>query len=89
VRNNFSDVGMALVFGALGYVMAKLGYPTAPLVLALILTPMLENALRQSLSMAAGSPLIFLTRPIAVTLIGAGLALTAWSLVARPRRRTT
>jgi putative tricarboxylic transport membrane protein len=89
VRNNFVDVGMALAFGAVGYLMVKLGYPTAPLVLALILTPMLESALRQSLSMAAGSPMILLTRPIAVTLIGAGLALTAWSLFARPGRRTT
>jgi len=89
VRNSFGDVGMALAFGAVGYLMVKLGYPTAPLVLALILTPMLENALRQSLSMAAGSPLIFVTRPIAVVFIGAGLALTAWSLLGRPRRRTT
>jgi hypothetical protein len=37
--------------------------------------------------MAAGSPLVFVTRPIAVVLIGAGLALTAWSLRARPGRR--
>jgi putative tricarboxylic transport membrane protein len=87
VRNNPIDVGIALAFGALGYLMTKLGYPAAPLVLALILTPMLESALRQSLSMAAGSPLVFVTRPIAVVLIGAGLALTAWSLRARPRRR--
>jgi putative tricarboxylic transport membrane protein len=86
VRNNFSDVGMALAFGVVGYGMVKLGYPTAPLVLALILTPMLESALRQSLSMAAGSPAIFVTRPIAVMLIVAGLALTAWTLYARPRR---
>jgi putative tricarboxylic transport membrane protein len=87
VRNNPIDVGIALAFGAVGYLMAKLGYPAAPLVLALILTPMLESALRQSLSMAAGSPLVFVTRPIAVVLIGAGLALTAWSLRARSRRR--
>ncbi|HEU5321997.1 MAG TPA: tripartite tricarboxylate transporter permease, partial [Methylomirabilota bacterium] len=88
VRNSFTDVGMALAFGALGYFMVKLGYPTAPLVLALILTPMLENALRQSLAMAHGSPLVFVTRPIALALIGAGLALTGWSLLARPRRPT-
>jgi putative tricarboxylic transport membrane protein len=87
VRNSFFDVGMALGFGVLGYAMTKLGYPTSPLVLALILTPMLENALRQSLSMAAGSPLILVTRPLAVTLIVAGLGLTAWSLVARLRGR--
>ncbi|HYE91617.1 MAG TPA: tripartite tricarboxylate transporter permease [Terriglobales bacterium] len=86
VRNSFADVGMALVFGVVGYVMVKLGYPTAPLVLALILTPMLESGLRQSLSMAGGSPLILVTRPVAATLIAAGLALTAWTLYSRRRR---
>jgi putative tricarboxylic transport membrane protein len=86
VRNSYADVGMALAFGVVGYLMVKLGYPTAPLVLALILTPMLENGLRQSLSMAHGDPRVFLGRPIAMTLIAAGVALTAWSLVARTRR---
>jgi putative tricarboxylic transport membrane protein len=65
--------------------MVKLGYPTAPLVLALILTPMLESALRQSLGMAHGSPLIFLSRPIALAFIGAGLVLTTWTLLSRRR----
>jgi putative tricarboxylic transport membrane protein len=86
VRNSFADVGMALVFGVLGYLMVKHGYPTAPLVLALILTPMLESALRQSLSMAHGSAAVFLGRPVALILIGAGVALTAWTLVSRHRR---
>ncbi|HEU5322965.1 MAG TPA: hypothetical protein VFX28_19325, partial [Methylomirabilota bacterium] len=86
VRNNFADVGMAIGFGVLGYLMVKLGYPTAPLVLALILTPMLESALRQSLGMAHGSALIFLSRPAALALIGAGVALTLWTLIARRRR---
>jgi len=85
VRNSFVDVGMALAFGVIGYVMVKLGYPTAPLVLALILTPMLESALRQSLSMAHGSALVFVQRPLALVLIAVGLALTAWSLLARRR----
>ena len=86
VRNSFADVGMALGFGLLGYAMAKLGYPTAPLVLALILTPMLESGLRQSLSMAHGSPAIFLTRPIALILMAAGVILTTLTLVSRSRR---
>ena len=86
VRNSFADVGMALAFGVVGYVMVKLGYPTAPLVLALILTPMLESGLRQSLSMAHGSPLIFLSRPVALLLIAAGLALTAFTLLTRRRQ---
>ena len=87
VRNSFADVGMAIAFGVVGYLMVKLGYPTAPLVLALILTPMLESGLRQSLSMAHGSPLILVTRPVAVTLIAAGVALTAWTLYSRHRRQ--
>lgn len=86
VRNSLADVGTALAFGAVGWLMAKRGYPTPPLVLGLILTPMLENALRQSLGMAAGSPRVFLTRPLALTLIGAGLALIVASLLARRRR---
>jgi putative tricarboxylic transport membrane protein len=83
VRNSLFDVGVAVFFGVVGYVMAKLKYPTAPLVLSLILTPLLENSIRQALSMSAGSPWIFVSRPIAVALIAAGLALTAWSLVSR------
>ena len=85
VRNSLFDVGVAVFFGVVGYVMAKLKYPTAPLVLSLILTPLLENSIRQSLSMSARSPWIFVSRPIAVTLIAAGLALTAWSLVSRKK----
>jgi len=83
VRNSLFDVGAAVVFGLVGYVMSKLEYPTAPLVLALILTPLLENSVRQSLSMAAGSPGILVTRPISATFIAIGLALTAWSLLSR------
>jgi putative tricarboxylic transport membrane protein len=86
VRNSLTDVGMALAFGVVGYLMIKTGYPTAPLVLALILTPMLESSVRQSLDMAHGSAMIFVTRPIAVTLLAAGLALTAWTLISRRRR---
>ena len=59
------DVWYMLVFGVLGYVFKKLDYPLAPLVLALVLGDLAENALRQSLIMSQGSVLIFATRPIA------------------------
>jgi putative tricarboxylic transport membrane protein len=65
-----------LLFGVLGYIMRKLEYEMAPLVLALILGPMFENALRQSLIIFNGNPLVFFTRPIsAAFLIGALLLL--------------
>jgi putative tricarboxylic transport membrane protein len=53
------------VFGVVGYVFKKLDYPLAPLVLALVLGDLAENALRQSLIMSQGSLAIFATRPIA------------------------
>jgi putative tricarboxylic transport membrane protein len=83
VRNTFFDVGVAVAFGVVGYGMAKLAYPSAPLVLALILTPIGESALRQTLGMAGGSPVLLATRPLAALLIASGIALTVWSLLAR------
>ena len=44
-----------LFFGVVGYLMKKFNYEAAPLVLALVLGPMMENALRQSLIMSNGS----------------------------------
>ena len=77
IRSSFFDVGVAFAMGLIGYAMRKLDYPTAPVVLALILSPMLEDALRQSLTMSKGSLAIFLTRPISLTL----LILTVISIV--------
>jgi putative tricarboxylic transport membrane protein len=65
VHNSMLDVWYMLIFGVVGYVFKKLDYPLAPLVLALVLGDMAENALRQSLIMSQGSLIIFLDRPIA------------------------
>src|SRR2546426_504750 len=64
VHNSMIDVWYMLIFGVIGYVFKKLDYPLAPLVLALVLGDLAENALRQSLIMSQGSLLIFFTRPI-------------------------
>jgi len=65
VHNNMIDIWYMLIFGVIGYVFKKLDYPLAPLVLALVLGDLAENALRQSLIMSQGSLAIFVTRPIA------------------------
>ncbi len=83
VRNSMFDVGAAIFFGALGYGMRKLDYPAAPLVLCLILQPMLENSLQQSLGFSRGDFSVFLSRPVAATLLVAAVALTGMSLYAR------
>jgi len=55
-----------LIFGIMGYLMKKFDYEGAPLVLAFVLGPLMENNLRKSLIMSQGDFAIFFTRPLAV-----------------------
>ncbi|MEE2699141.1 MAG: tripartite tricarboxylate transporter permease [Pseudomonadota bacterium] len=63
------DVWLMLVFGVVGYLMRKLDYPMAPAVLAIVLGPLAEPALRQSLLISGGSFSIFITRPYSAVII--------------------
>ena len=63
------DIGAMLGFGILGYVFKKLDIPAAPLVLTLILGPLMERGLRQSLEMSRGDFSIFVSRPLSATLL--------------------
>ena len=69
VRNRLFDIMTCIIFGILGYLMKRYHWPAAPLILGLILGPMLEQSLRQSLELSGGSPFILLSRPISLTLI--------------------
>jgi putative tricarboxylic transport membrane protein len=62
---NMHDVWLMLIFGVGAYLLRKLDYPLAPAVLAIVLGPIAEPALRQSLLIANGDPMVFITRPIA------------------------
>ncbi len=73
IRFMMFDVWVALIFGVIGYVMRKLGFPIAPLVLASVLAQMLETSLQQSLLISQGSPAIFFTRPIALVFMLLGI----------------
>jgi putative tricarboxylic transport membrane protein len=64
------DIGVMLAFGMVGYAFKKLDIPTAPLVLTLILGPLMERGLRQSLEMSRGDFSILFTRPLSATLLG-------------------
>lgn len=67
VNNSVIDIYVMILFGIAGYVMQKFGFEPAPLVLAYVLSPMLETALRQSLNISGGSFGIFFSRPISLT----------------------
>ncbi|MFS8640541.1 MAG: tripartite tricarboxylate transporter permease [Symbiobacteriaceae bacterium] len=85
IRYLVQDVWLTLAFGVLGYLMRKLGYPLAPLVLAHVLTPLLEESLRQSLILSHGSPAIFVQRPLAAVFTVLAIAALAWGVWAARR----
>jgi len=91
INNNVMEVFIMIFFGVVGYVLRKLEYEEAPLILAFILGPLLEQSFRQSLVMSNGGFSIFFTRPIsAVALIVSGLlfASTAFSYYRRVKAQT-
>ncbi|MBT3766441.1 MAG: C4-dicarboxylate ABC transporter permease [Rhodospirillales bacterium] len=83
-RNNMVDVQMALGFGVFGYFLRKLRIPMAPLVIAFILAPMAEEAMKQALVLSDGSFNIFVTRPISAGFILVSFALLTVSIFKRP-----
>jgi putative tricarboxylic transport membrane protein len=80
VNGSVTDVWIMVATGLLGYLLRKFDFETAPIVLGLVLAPMLEMSLRQSLALSDGSYTVFVTRPIAATLLGIGLAVLLLSL---------
>jgi putative tricarboxylic transport membrane protein len=85
-NNNPYDVVIMGIFGVIGYAMKKLNYEAAPLVLALVLGPMMENALRRSLVLSEGSLRVFVSRPISAFFLIAGLLILFSPLFLKKKR---
>lgn len=68
---HFTDVGIAMVFGLLGYVLKTHRWPLTPILLGLVMGPIVESRMRQALGQANGDLTIFLTRPISAVMVGA------------------
>jgi putative tricarboxylic transport membrane protein len=75
-----------IIFGIIGYVMKKLDYEAAPLVLALVLGPIMENAVRRSLVISDGNPAVFFTRPISAFFLIIGLLILFSPLFLKQKR---
>jgi putative tricarboxylic transport membrane protein len=89
ISNNTFSVWVVLVFGLIGYAMKRLDFPTAPLVLGLVLGPLFEKALVQTSAIGDGNLMIVFTRPICVVvLVLAVLLLAGPAVVTRLRRRS-
>jgi putative tricarboxylic transport membrane protein len=87
VNSSFFDVVMMMVFGVLGYLLKKLKYPLAPLVLALVLGDMAEASFRQAMLLSQGSMAIFWSNGLVGTITLLALLLLIWPLLAALRAR--
>jgi putative tricarboxylic transport membrane protein len=81
VHNALGDVAVMLVFGVLGYIFKKLGYPMAPMVLALVLGDMAESAFRQAMLISQGELHVFWSNWLVGTLITGGLLMLFWPVI--------
>lgn len=69
VSNSYLDVMLMMGFGVLGYLFKKLGYPVAPLVLAIVIGDKAEDAFRQAMLISRGSLAIFFSNALVTTLV--------------------
>ncbi|MCH8466396.1 MAG: tripartite tricarboxylate transporter permease [Roseinatronobacter sp.] len=90
VRNNIFDVYVCIFFGFVGWGMKRIGFPTAPLVLGVILGPLAERYFMTSLANYNQDWTVFFTRPISGTILALAAVFALWSLwpVLRARYRS-
>jgi len=80
VHNSMFDVWLMLVFGVIGYTFNKLGYPLAPLVLAIVLGDKAEEGFRQALLGSQGNLMVFFDNWLVGSIMGLGIVLLVWPL---------
>jgi putative tricarboxylic transport membrane protein len=82
LNNSEFDIYLMALFGLLGYVFVKIGCEPAPMLLAFILGPLMEEYLRRAMLISRGNPWVFVQRPISATLLA--LAVLAMCAVLLP-----
>lgn len=89
INNSFTDLYIMALAGVAGYILRKLDFSPAPLILALVIGPMLEDSFRQSLMMSSGSFSIFLASPLfkglSILAIAIVILPTLWDWLRRKR----
>jgi putative tricarboxylic transport membrane protein len=81
VHNSMFDVWLMLGFGVLGYLFNKLGYPLAPLVLAIVLGDRAEESFRQAMLISQGNLSIFWSNPLVGSIMAIGILMLVWPLI--------
>ncbi len=80
LNNSLYDMLIALIFGVIGYVMRKNGFPTAPVVLGVILGPIAEDVLARALLISHGDWTVLFRAPIALFFYGISMLSLIYSL---------
>jgi putative tricarboxylic transport membrane protein len=80
---SLAEASHALVFGVVGCLMQRFGFPIPAVVLGMVLGFTMEGEFRRSLMMSFGSPTIFLSRPIAAVLVGLTVLILLRPVIAR------
>jgi putative tricarboxylic transport membrane protein len=88
LNNNPFDVVVMIAFGILGFVMKRLDYSAAGLILGLVLGPLAEKSLRQSLTLSRGDWSIFFERPVSAALMILAIGVLLWPLVRKALNRS-
>lgn len=83
LNNSVNDVLVMAAFGLAGYALRKNGFDLAPLLLAFVLGSLFETSLHQALAIGYGSPVVFLQKPIAATILAFTVLVLAWPLASR------
>jgi putative tricarboxylic transport membrane protein len=87
--NTVADIIIMLIFGILGFLMKKLRYDGAPMILALVLGQKLETSLRRSLIMSQGDFSIFITRPISLGFLITAVLLLIIPIITQRKKLST
>jgi putative tricarboxylic transport membrane protein len=87
INNAPTDVVIAAIFGLVGYWLVKHDFEPAPLVLAFVLGPLMEENLRRAMLIARGDPTVFATRPISAGLLLVAFILLALAMLPMIRKR--
>ncbi len=87
ISRSVVDLLLLYAMGVMGYLMRRFDFPTAPVIIGMILGPLAEQEFRRAMTISQGDLTIFFTRPLSLTLLLIAFAAVAWPLISKLVRR--
>jgi putative tricarboxylic transport membrane protein len=83
ISRSVVDLLLLYAMGVMGYLMRRFDFPTAPVIIGMILGPLAEQEFRRAMTISQGDLTIFFTRPLSLTLLLIAFAAVAWPLISK------